>query len=213
MDQLTMVPTAYQLPAALLLLAGGTVACFFGYRFFRLVLGIYGFVFGALIATSLMGPADPLPLTLGAIVGGLVGALLLNLAYFAGVALVGAAFGAVVLHLVWPVFGSGDPHAIAVIACAALGAVGAVWMQRAVIVLGTAFGGAWTLLVGVFALMGGGAPEKTVAAASRVWVVYPLDPAPGREWVVWVWLLIGAAGAVVQFRAAPRAKTVKVKRK
>ena len=206
-----MLPTAYQIPAALLLLAGGTVACFFGYRFFRLVLGIYGFVFGALITTSLMGPADPLPLAIGAIVGGMAGALLLNLAYFAGVALVGAAFGVFVLHLIWPAFGTGDPHVIAVIAFAAIGAVGAIWVQRAIIVLGTAFGGAWTLLVGAFALMEGAA-EKTAAAASRVWVVYPLDPAPGREWVFWVWLVLGAAGAIVQFRSAPRVKKVRVKR-
>ena len=206
-----MVPTAYQIPAALVLLAGGTVACFFGYRFFRLVLGIYGFVFGALITTSLMGPADPLPLAVGAIVGGLVGALLLNLAYFAGVALVGAAVGVFLLHLIWPAFGTGDPHVIAVVIFAALGAVGAIGVQRAVIVVGTAFGGAWTLLVGAFALTG---ETRTIAAAARsVWVVYPLDPAPGREWVFWIWLVLGAAGAIVQFRSAPRVKTVKVRRR
>ena len=206
-----MVPTAYQIPAALLLIAGGTVACFFGYRFFRLVLGIYGFVLGALITTSIMGPADPLPLLIGALVGGLVGALLLNLAYFAGVALVGAAFGVFLLHLIWPAFGTGDPHVIAVIVAAAFGAVGAIWVQRAVIVLGTAFGGAWTLLVGALALIGDGAAREA-AAASRVWVVYPLDPAPGREWVLWVWLALGAAGAIVQFRSAPRVKKVKVRK-
>jgi hypothetical protein len=205
-----MIPTAYQVPAALLLLAGGTVACFFGYRFFRVVLGIYGFVFGALITTSLMGPTDPLPLAIGALVGGLVGAALLNLAYFAGVALVGAAAGAFILHLVWPAFGTGQPHVVAVVVAAGLGAVGAIWVQRAVIVLGTAFGGAWTLLVGALALAGEGASRE--AGAAGVWVVYPLHPAPGREWVLWVWLVLSAAGAIVQFRAAPRVKTVKVRK-
>ena len=207
-----MIPAPYQIPAALLLLAGGTVACFFGYRFFRVVLGIYGFVLGALVTTSIMGPADPLPLLIGALVGGLVGALLLNLAYFAGVALVGAASGVFLLHLVWPAFGTGDPHVIAVIVAAVLGAVGAIWVQRAVIVLGTAFGGAWTLLVGALALVGDGAAREA-AASSRVWVVYPLDPAPGHEWVLWVWLALGAAGAIVQFRSAPRVKKVKVRRR
>ena len=41
-----MLPASYQLPAAIVLLLGGTVACFFGYRMFRLVLAIAGFIFG-----------------------------------------------------------------------------------------------------------------------------------------------------------------------
>ena len=34
-----MLPATYQIPAAIVLLFGGTVACFFGYRLFRIVLG------------------------------------------------------------------------------------------------------------------------------------------------------------------------------
>src|SRR3970282_2022106 len=106
-----MLPTSYQIPAALILLAGGTIACFFGYRLFRVVLGIYGFVLGALIATSIVGPAETLPLVIAAIVGGLVGALVLNLAYFVGVALVGAAVGAFLLHVIWSRLASGGSPA------------------------------------------------------------------------------------------------------
>jgi len=207
-----MLPTSYQVPAALILLAGGTIACFFGYRFFRVVLGIYGFVLGALIATSIVGPADTLPLVVAAIGGGLIGALVLNLAYFVGVALVGAGFGAFVLHLAWPRLASGDPHVLLVIFFAAAGAVGAIWLQRIVIVLGTAFGGAWTLLVGGLALVGDRAAGQATRA-SDVWVMYPLDPAPGREWVVWAWLAIGLAGAVVQLRSRAPVRKVRTKLK
>src|SRR2546421_443102 len=42
-----MLPASYQLPAAVLLLAGGIVSCFFGYRLFRTVLAIFGFILGA----------------------------------------------------------------------------------------------------------------------------------------------------------------------
>ena len=206
-----MLPTAYQIPAALILLAGGTIACFFGYRFFRVVLGIYGFVLGALMATSILGPGETLPLVVAALVGGLIGALVLNLAYFVGVALVGAAFGAFLLHLLWPRFSTGDPHVLLVIFFAAAGAIGAIWLQRIVIVLGTAFGGAWTLMVGGLALMG----DRAAREATRVhdvWVVYPLDPAPGREWVVWVWLAIGTVGAIVQLRSRAPVKPVKVRK-
>ena len=50
-----MLPSAYHVPAALILLVGGLLACFAGFRLFKLVLGIYGFILGALIATSIVG--------------------------------------------------------------------------------------------------------------------------------------------------------------
>jgi hypothetical protein len=207
-----MLPTSYQIPAAIVLLLGGTVACFFGYRLFRIVLGIYGGVLGALLATSIVGPAETLPLIVTAVVGGLIGALILNLAYFVGVALVGAAFGAFLLHLIWPRVASGDPHVLLVVLFAAVGAIGAIWMQRLVIIVGTAFGGAWTLLVGGLALQGDPA-ARAAASANDVWVLYPLDPAPGQQWVIWVWLAIGLAGAVVQLRwGAPPPKVKKMKK-
>jgi hypothetical protein len=207
-----MLPTAYQIPAALVLLLGGTVACFFGYRLFRIVLGIYGGVLGALIATSIVGPAETLPLVIAAVIGGLIGALVLNLAYFVGVALVGAALGAFVLHVIWPYIASADPHVLLVVVFAAAGAAVAIWMQRLVIIIGTAFGGAWTLLIGALALIGDRA-ARAAASANDVWVVYPLDPAPGKEWVVWVWLAIGVAGTVVQLRrGAPPPKVKKTKK-
>ena len=39
-----MLPAQYQLPAAIVLVLAGVVACFFGYRLFRIVLSIFGFV-------------------------------------------------------------------------------------------------------------------------------------------------------------------------
>ena len=207
-----MLPTAYQIPAAIILVVGGAIACFAGYRFFRLVLGIFGGLLGALVATSIVGPAEALPLVIAAVVGGLAGALLLNLAYFVGVALVGAAAGAVVLHLLWSMVSSGDPHVLLVMVFAAAGAVAAIWLQRIVIILGTAFGGAWTLLVGGLALAGNEAAREA-AAANDVWVVYPLHPAPDQMWVIWVWLGLGLVGAVVQFRQGAPAKKIKVKSK
>ena len=50
-----MLPAAYQLPAAVVLIVGGLVACFFGYRLFKFVLGIFGFILGALAASSIFG--------------------------------------------------------------------------------------------------------------------------------------------------------------
>ena len=200
-----MLPVTLQIPAAILLVLGGAVACFAGYRFFRIVLGLYGFVLGALLATTVAGAGSTSSLLIWAVVGGLTGALLLNLAYFFGVVLVGAAVGAMAVTLLWS-RASGDPHVLIVVAFAVVGALAAMWLQRYVVVTGTAFGGAWTLLVGALALMGDTAAQ---AAATDVWVVYPLDPAPGRRWLPAVWLALGLAGMFVQLRkAGPRLKKV-----
>ena len=56
-----MLPAAYQLPAAAVLLVGGFVSCFLGYRLFKFVLGVFGFIIGALAASSIFGASDTTP--------------------------------------------------------------------------------------------------------------------------------------------------------
>jgi hypothetical protein len=62
-----MLPASYQVPAAILLLIGGTISCFFGYRLFRIVLAISGFIVGALAASSLFGMSDTGPMLIAAV--------------------------------------------------------------------------------------------------------------------------------------------------
>jgi hypothetical protein len=191
-----MLPAAYQVPAAAVLLAGGFVACFFGYRLFKVVLALFGFIIGALAASSVFGATDTAPMVIAALVGGIAGAALLLAAYFVGVALVGAGIGALIVNLIWTQI-DGDPHPFVVILFSVAGAVLATWLQRYVIILGTAFGGAWTLLVGGLALVGDSGPLKA-AAQGDVWVAYPLNPAPGMSWLPWAWIALGAFGTLVQ---------------
>ena len=193
-----MLPAAYLLPAAAVLLAGGFVACFFGYRLFKVVLGIFGFIIGALAASSVFGATDTTPMVIAALVGGIAGAALLLAAYFVGVALVGAGIGALLVNVIWTQI-EGDPHPAVVILFSVAGAVVATWLQRYVIIFATAFAGAWTMLVGGMALMGDSGPLRA-AAAGDVWVAYPLNPAPGMRWVPWAWFALGAFGALVQMR-------------
>jgi uncharacterized protein DUF4203 len=191
-----MLPASFQTPAAILLVLGGLLSCFAGYRVFRIVLGMYGFIIGALLASSAMGTEQTLWMVGAAIVGGLIGALVLVAAYFVGVALIGAGFGAAAANLIWAGLG-GEPHLAIVVALSILGAIMALWLQRYVIIVATAFGGAWTTIVGALALTG----ERVAvdaAARSDVWLVYPLDPAPGQRWVIFVWLALGAAGLIAQ---------------
>jgi hypothetical protein len=191
-----MLPAAYQLPAAGILLLGGLVACFFGYRLFKFVLGIFGFIIGALAASSIWGASDTAYMVIAAILGGMAGSLLLLAAYFVGVALVGAGLGALLANLIWMQI-EGDPHPFVVVMFSVGGALLATWLQRYVIILGTAFAGAWTIVVGALAMMG----DKTAmnaAAAGDIWVAYPMNPAPGQPWVPYAWIGLSLLGTVVQ---------------
>jgi hypothetical protein len=86
---------------------------------------------------------------------------------------------------------------LVVVLFAIAGAVLSMYLQRYVVIVGTAFGGAWTLIVGGMGLAGDRL-ARTAAAAGTVWVAYPLDPAPGHRWVPIVWILLGLAGCAVQ---------------
>jgi len=191
-----MLPVAYQLPAAILLIVGGLVSCFFGYRLFKFVLAIFGFILGALAASSVFGVSDTTYMVIAALVGGIVGALLLLAAYFVGVALIGAGIGALIANLIWTQI-EGDPHPFIVVLFSVGGALLATWLQRYVMILGTAFAGSWTIIVGALAVMG----DRTAinaAAAGDIWVAYPMTPAPGQRWVPIAWIALGVTGTVVQ---------------
>ena len=190
-----MLPASFQVPAAILLVLGGLLTCFAGYRVFRVVLGIYGFILGALLASSAMGTDHTLWMIVAAIAGGLVGALLMVAAYFVGVALIGAGLGALVANVAWAAFGR-EPGLLAVIVLSILGALGALMVQRYVVIVATAFGGAQTVIVGAAALMGDRVAGATVSHA--VYRVYPIDPLPATKWDAVAWLVLGTLGVIVQ---------------
>ena len=199
-----MLPASFQIPAAIILLLGGLLSCFAGYRVFRVVLGIYGFILGALLASSLMGTDQRLYMVLGAIVGGVLGALVLIAAYFIGVALLGGALGALAANMIWAAAGN-EPHVFIVILFAISGALGALALQRYVIIVSTAFGGAWTSMVGALALSGERA-AMNAAVRNDVWLAYPLSPAPGERWVLIVWLALGVAGVIAQLTVTAKGR-------
>jgi len=200
-----MLPSAYSIPAALALVVGGAVSCFAGYRLFRVVLAIYGFILGAMLASSMMGATSTGAMVVAAIVGGIAGALVLTLAYFVGIALVGAGLGALIAHVLWQSFGTGDPPALAVILLAVAGSIGAMLLQRYVIIVATSFGGAWTLLVGLFAMTGDRRAARA-AASGDVWILYPTT-SPGQRWVPIVWVVLGLIGTAVQLGITGKQKS------
>jgi Domain of unknown function (DUF4203) len=198
-----MLPGSFQMPAALILLVGGLCSCFAGYRIFRWVLAFFGFVFGALFVGAAMGSDQTLWMIAAWLVGGLIGAVILFAAYFVGVALIGAGIGAGLAMVLWAAVNR-EPGIWPVIILAVLGAIGALAVQRHVIIVATAFAGAQTAVVGAAELVSG----RNLAAAGRQMVhVYPLDPLPNTRWDLIAFIVLGLVGLVIQLRTSTGKKS------
>jgi hypothetical protein len=192
-----MFPPPYDFLFAVLLVLVGALTGFAGYRWFRVVLALLGFILGALMSSSLMGISNTAGMVMAALVGGLAGAAILLFAYFVGIALIGAVIGALVAApVVWAAFGTGDPPWQLVVALAMAGAFGAMFVQRYVIIVTTAFVGALTLVLGIVAAIDRGA--VVAKSASRVSIFYPTIAPPGHPWVPYAWVILGLAGTAVQ---------------
>lgn len=198
-----MASLAFQIPVAIILLAGGLLACFLGYRLLRLVLAIYGFVAGVIVTTMFVGQLETWVAALATIAGGLVGTVVAILAYLVGVGLLGAAVGAVVVNVQWTAENS-EPNVWLVVGVSLVGALGALALRRYVIIFGTAFGGAWTALVGGLALAGNSA--AVAAAAGNLQQLFPLAPARSQVEFVVAWCVLGGLALVVQIRTLRRKK-------
>jgi hypothetical protein len=190
-----MLPGSFQMPAAVILLLGGLCSCFAGYRIFRFVLAFFGFVVGVLFVSSAMGTDQTLWMIGASLVGGLIGAVVLFAAYFVGVALIGAGLGAGLAMVLWAAVDR-EPGIIPVIIFAVLGAIGALWAQRHVIIVATAFAGAQTAVVGAAELMTG---RRT--ATRDMFHVYLLDPLPNTRWDLVAFVVLAALGLVFQLRS------------
>ncbi len=199
-----MLPHSYELPVAIVLVLGGALSCFAGYRLFKITLAIYGLIFGAMIASSSMGVSNTTGMIVAAILGGIAGAIILVLAYFMGIGLIGAGLGALVAQVGWGFVRPGDPPPAVLIALAVLGAVGAMLLQRYVIVVATAFAGAWTMLLGALAIVDRGA--ERASRVGDVWILYPTTAPQGRTWVPIAWILLGVVGTVVQLGVTGKRK-------
>ena len=126
--------------------------------------------------------------------GGLLGSVVFFFAYFLGIALVGAGLGALIAHVAWTRLSAAEPPVLMVLLSAIAGTVAALILQRYVIIVSTAFSGAWTIILGGLALVDRGAAR----AASDVWILYPFTPASGAQWVPIAWIAVGLIGTAVQ---------------
>lgn len=177
----------------------GLIECFFGYRILRFLLGVLGFIAGAVIFGSmgyeLSGGSELISIAAG-IAGGLAGAFITYTLYIVGVFAIGAALGFMTASYVFGIMNT-DPITIVLIASAALGGILAAVLQKPMLILATAFGGSYA------------------AVASISYLILrnfdPLDPeflnTLGEDQLyrmAIIWFGLGVFGFVVQLMTLPR---------
>ena len=192
-----MTWVSFHVPVAIILLGGGLLACFLGYRLLRTLLALYGFIGGVVIATMFVGQLETWLAIIVTIVGGVAGSVLAVVAYLAGVAVLGAGLAAVALNVAWSYRG-GEPNVWVVLVACLLGALLALAVRRYVLILATSFGGAWTAIVGGLALAGNSA--AVAAATGSVDQLPPVADARTHLGFVLGWCGLGGLAFLIQIR-------------
>ena len=201
-----MPSLSIQLPVAIILLGGGLVASFAGYRLLRAMLAVYGFVGGVIITTLFVDQLQTWLAIVATIVGGFAGAVLTIAIYLAGVALFGAGLAAFTLSLMI----DGEPHVWVLLATSLLGALVALMVRRYVLIVGTAFVGGWTAVVGGMALS---QQEAALAATTGdVSQLFPMAPLAGQTTFALGWVVLGLVGSLVQLRMLSGARARRARR-
>ena len=177
-----------------------------GYRFFLVMLPIWGFFgglwLGAYVVTLIFGTGF-LATTTGLVVGfvvGIIGAVLSYLFYMVGVLIIAGAFGGALASGIMGALGF-DPGLIMAIvtivgALIAAGLTLLLNLQKLVLIVLTAMAGA------VLVVLAGMLTFGQVTVADLQAGANALQPIFEGSWF-WgvVWLVLAVAGAVVQFRA------------
>jgi hypothetical protein len=179
----------------------GVVYCFFGYRIFKVILGILGFILGASIAARIvldMFGGERVLTILAGLVGGIMGAVLMVVLYFIGIFLLGAWLGSLLGILL--IGGGGSTiETILILVLAVIGGIVAVMLQKLMIIISTALSGSWGIVSGIFHFLEGD------LGPIRPFQYHP-NPRALRPMGMWgyimllCWILLGIAGIVVQHR-------------
>jgi len=188
---------------AAIAVAAGLVECFFGYRIFRFILGVAGFVAAAVFFGSLgyelSGGSEPVSIIAG-LAGGVLGACLFYYLYIIGVFFLGAILGFTIAMYVFSLMNMDVIPAVLYGAAIISGALAAVF-QKPMLIIATAFGGSFAAVTG--------------GAYILYRNFYPLDPGflgnleeDQLYRMAMIWFALGVFGLVVQLMILPRKEAV-----
>jgi hypothetical protein len=194
-----------EMPAvvALIPLAIGVISCFWGYRLFRVILGIIGFIMGGFLAGSFafgLSGGSVVVTVIASIVGAIVGGLLVSVVYYIGVFLLGALGGWMLGGIVAGMSGQATAL-VAGIVLAVLGGILALVFQRIIIIAATACVGSWNVISALYVLSTG-----TLYSPLVFWRPGRLLHLSGARFffVLAIWLVLSLAGIVFQIRFGKR---------
>lgn len=201
------------------LLFGGALMCFFGSRIFVIALALGGFLcgasIGAYIAWRVTAPADIIQnaatypqiveamyhaanrtvILVWMLAGGIGGSLLCVLMHWVGVFILGVWMAAALVNLVM-VHAPSSVYLISLAVAGLVGGIAAIVMRRQIIIISTAYNGAFALMFAIFAAF----TDRTVQTATAT--LHNFD----RHMFILLasTLLIGTIGAYVQFALGPK---------
>ena len=174
--------------------------CFFGYRMFRFVLAIAGFIIGASFVAgfgfTLTDGKEIVVILIAAVAGGLiVGALFLFL-YSAGVFLIGAIFGILLFSGIIG-FVNSNTSLILYILPALVGGILALLLQKFMIILITSFTGAWLSVMAVLYFISSDFSPFRLEFIDRIGENQTYR-------IVFSWLALGMLGFITQYIIFPK---------
>ena len=175
----------------------GTIQCFFGYRIFKIVLGLTGFLVGGALGGAIgfeVAQEEIVALVAG-LLGGLIGAALLVVLYFIGIFLMGAFLGGLLGAVMFALAESSAEPALLLILAVIAGVIALIF-QKLMIIVSTGFGGAWSVVTGIAYFTTGAIDPTHLEELSR----------SGRSHlyaIVLCWISLGIVGVVVQYKSPP----------
>ena len=177
----------------------GLFECFWGYRLFNITLRIFGFLLGAAVGSGL-GLGFTNGNAIAAIFAGLLGGVILSVIIVAlrklGIFMIGACLGL----LVGSLFAlAGLNHILVFVMLAIAGGILAVVMDKLMIILSTAIGGAWLAVFGIANLFIGNAnflPNLVFGSQARGMSALLIA-------LVLAWIALSVVGILVQYEKIP----------
>jgi hypothetical protein len=179
----------------------GALYCFFGYRIFKIILGILGFIGGASVAAAVafdIFGREQVILIVAGLGGGIIGAVLMVVLYFVGIFLLGAWLGSL-LGVLLTGGGGSTVETVIILTLAVMGGIVAVLLQKLMIILSTALGGSWSIVSGIFHFVGGDlGPIRSFQYHPNPKILRSM----GVQGYVMLlcWVLLGIAGIIVQYK-------------
>jgi hypothetical protein len=182
----------------------GLLNCFLGYRIFRIILGIWGFVIGGLLCGGIafrVLDGAVLPTIVIGFFGAVLGAVLAVLLYYVGIFMLGAGLGVIVGGIIGSVFNDTVALVLAIV-LAIIGGIVAIILQKLMIILSTSFGGSAAVVSGIYYLIEGGNQILRTGRTTRL----PPDIVTANLGLLIAWFVLGVAGVVVQYTVTAKDK-------